>query len=159
MQVETDILCQRCKYNLRTLDRAASCPECNTPVADTLRVVDLGEYRRGPMRRLQLTLSAPCMVLIPIADLIAVLGVGVFLRVILWGDPGERATAWGELMVVGVGAMGAAFLGVIGALLTLPRDLERWRVHGLETRCRRRRRFFIIHIPLFLLPYLLQVFA
>lgn len=159
MKIETDILCQRCKYNLRTLDETASCPECNSPVADTLRIVDLGEHGRGPIRRLQLTLSAPCMVLIPIADLIAVLGVGLFLYVIFLGDPGQRATAWGELMVVAAGAMGASLLGIIGAALTLPRDLQRWRVHGLESRCRKRRRFFIIHIPLFLLPYLLQLLA
>ncbi len=159
MRVETDILCQRCKYNLRTLDEMVNCPECNTPVADTLRVVDLGEYGRGPTRRLQLTLSAPCLVLIPIADLIAVLGTGDFLRVVLWGDRGERATAWGQLMFVGVGAIGAAFLAVIGAALTLPRDLQRWQVHGLDSRCRRRRLFFIIHIPLIALPYVLGMFA
>ena len=159
MQVETDILCQRCKYNLRSLDATANCPECNTPVADTLRVVDLGEHGRGPIRKLQLELSTACVVFIPIADLIAVFGTGDFLRVIFWGDRGERATAWGQLMFVGVGAFGASILGVIGALLTLPRDLERWEVHGLKTRCRRRRRFFLIHIPLFALPYVLGMLA
>jgi len=33
-----DLLCGDCEYNLRTLDWAASCPECGTPVRDSRRL-------------------------------------------------------------------------------------------------------------------------
>ena len=34
--VEYDLYCANCKYNLRTLRKAGLCPECGTPVANSL---------------------------------------------------------------------------------------------------------------------------
>jgi hypothetical protein len=36
-RINTDLPCAECGYNLRTLATGARCPECNWPVADTLR--------------------------------------------------------------------------------------------------------------------------
>lgn len=48
--LEADVLCLRCRYNLRGIDRAGNCPECGYLVADTLTVIalfpDLGWLRR-----------------------------------------------------------------------------------------------------------------
>ncbi len=44
--IERDLLCHACLYNLRSLRKDARCPECGTPVADTLARVVLDQARR-----------------------------------------------------------------------------------------------------------------
>ncbi|HVX83698.1 MAG TPA: hypothetical protein VH253_02670 [Phycisphaerae bacterium] len=47
--IEQDLLCLRCRYNLRTLAGAACCPECGLPVAES--VAYQGRYPGGLRRR------------------------------------------------------------------------------------------------------------
>ncbi len=157
MQIETDVHCLRCDYNLRTLDEAAKCPECNMPVADTLRAVELGETGRGPARRFQLTLAGICAVLIAPADAMTAIFTLEFVQMSFWGTPSEQTTAWGSLIFIAAGATSASILAAVGALLTLPASLDCWHAHGLATRCRRQRRLFLIHSPMFVLPFVLQM--
>ena len=35
--VESNVPCMGCGYNLRTLQTSSNCPECNTPVANSMR--------------------------------------------------------------------------------------------------------------------------
>jgi hypothetical protein len=41
-----DLPCLKCQYNLRTLSPDGRCPECGTPVAQTLAFQNVGDFRR-----------------------------------------------------------------------------------------------------------------
>ena len=49
--VDATLLCTRCAYDLRTLDPSGVCPECATPIADSLAAAaDPLRNVRGPLR-------------------------------------------------------------------------------------------------------------
>ncbi len=59
--IERDLLCIRCEYNLRTLALYARCPECGTPVEDSL--IDEEELdRRYRLRRWMALLGAAVVI-------------------------------------------------------------------------------------------------
>lgn len=53
LDVDRDMSCVRCGYNLRMLQQTGRCPECGTPVALTLELgFELGKSRPAYVRRL-----------------------------------------------------------------------------------------------------------
>lgn len=68
--IAVDLLCLRCRYNLRSISEAAACPECGLAVADTLSVIARFPDRLW-LRRLRLGLD------LAIASQVAGIGLAV----------------------------------------------------------------------------------
>lgn len=119
MTVTTDVSCIECQYNLRTLPVGSACPECGTPVvnslrADLLRFADpkwLGQVHEGTKLLIVVLIGAPC----------------VFLAnstISFWGrGPGGQAAS----MVLAFVALFAGLLFLSGSLALASRDSTRHR--------------------------------
>ncbi|MEX0653145.1 MAG: hypothetical protein WD534_07885 [Phycisphaeraceae bacterium] len=133
-RLTTDLLCQQCRYNLRTLPADATCPECGEAVATTVQAAN-DHAHAGPWLR-QLYSGVKCMLTAQLCFLGGILGafaagegafvLGILMGLLLMGiamfllaTPGSRAMAYGWRRRHQYVANGLLALTVVGMFLLL----------------------------------------
>ena len=95
-EIGHDVSCSGCGYNLRGLSPSGRCPECNAPIADSLRTAVSRLSPEWWVEQVGTRARTAAMVLT-----CAVLGTLFALRAV-WGDPGRPWWSAGVLVAAGL---------------------------------------------------------
>ena len=120
-RIATDLVCDQCGYNLRTLHCTAACPECGCAVGESLRPDDLVFAPRKYLRRM--AAGADCLMLV--AGLLLAMLLVYLAAVVISACSHTLVSEDAAGIVVALCGVPVAVLAPLGVILMTARDPRR----------------------------------